>query len=64
MVLLDVRLPGMSGSRALPEIHADAPALPLLITAYAAISRQAVAAVKSGRSITWSSRWTWMSWKR
>jgi len=48
MVLLDVRLPGMSGLEALPEIHAIAPELPvLLITAYGDL-RQAVAAVKSG----------------
>ncbi|MDD4269871.1 MAG: sigma-54 dependent transcriptional regulator [Pirellulales bacterium] len=48
LVLLDVRLPGMSGLEALPEIHAIAPELPvLLITAYGEL-RQAVAAVKSG----------------
>lgn len=48
MVLLDVRLPGMSGIEALGEIRKIAPALPvLLITAYADL-RQAVAAIKSG----------------
>jgi len=48
MVLLDVRLPGMSGIEALPEIREIATDLPiLLITAYADL-RQAVAAVKSG----------------
>jgi DNA-binding NtrC family response regulator len=50
MILLDVRLPGMSGIEALPrirELSADVPIL--LITAYADL-RQAVAAVKSGAS--------------
>ena len=48
MVLLDVRLPGMSGLDALPEIRKLAPELPvLLITAYGDL-RQAVAAVKEG----------------
>jgi len=48
MVLLDVRLPGMSGIEALPEIRKIAGDLPvLLITAHADL-RQAVAAVKSG----------------
>jgi DNA-binding NtrC family response regulator len=48
MVLLDVRLPGMSGIEALPEIRKIAEHLPvLLITAYADL-RQAVAAVKCG----------------
>lgn len=48
MVLLDVRLPGMSGIEALPKIHELAGDLPvLLITAHADL-RQAVAAVKSG----------------
>jgi len=48
LVLLDVRLPGMSGIEALVEIRKLAPALPvLLITAHADL-RQAVAAVKSG----------------
>lgn len=48
MVLLDVRLPGMSGIEALPEIRKIATDLPiLLITAYADL-RQAVAAMKSG----------------
>lgn len=48
MVLLDVRLPGMSGIEALTEIRKTADKLPvLLITAYADL-RQAVAAVKSG----------------
>jgi two-component system response regulator HydG len=48
MVLLDVRLPGMSGIDALAEIRRLADKLPvLLITAYADL-RQAVAAVKSG----------------
>ena len=48
MVLLDVRLPGMSGIEALTEIRQIADKLPvLLITAYADL-RQAVAAVKSG----------------
>ncbi len=48
MVLLDVRLPGMSGLDALPEIRKLAPELPvLLITAYADL-RQAVTAVKGG----------------
>ena len=48
MVLLDVRLPGMSGIEALAEIRKIADKLPvLLITAYADL-RQAVAAVKSG----------------
>jgi DNA-binding NtrC family response regulator len=48
MVLLDVRLPGISGIDALPEIRKIAARLPvLLITAYADL-RQAVAAVKGG----------------
>lgn len=48
MVLLDVRLPGISGIEALGEIRKLAPALPvLLITAYADL-RQAVSAIKSG----------------
>jgi CheY-like chemotaxis protein len=48
MVLLDVRLPGMSGIEALAEIRRMAERLPvLLITAYADL-RQAVAAMKSG----------------
>ncbi len=48
MVLLDVRLPGMSGIETLEEIRRIADKLPvLLITAYADV-RQAVAAVKSG----------------
>lgn len=48
MVLLDVRLPGMSGIEALAQIRKIAEHLPiLLITAYADL-RQAVAAVKSG----------------
>jgi DNA-binding NtrC family response regulator len=48
MVLLDVRLPGMSGIEALAEIRNMAEHLPvLLITAYADL-RQAVTAVKSG----------------
>jgi len=48
MVLLDVRLPGMSGIEALGEIRKITDKLPvLLITAYADV-RQAVAAVKSG----------------
>lgn len=48
MVLLDVRLPGISGIEALGEIHKLAPTLPvLLITAHADL-RQAVAAMKSG----------------
>ncbi|MCA9047267.1 MAG: response regulator, partial [Planctomycetaceae bacterium] len=48
MILLDVRLPGMTGIEALPEIrsrHIEVPVV--LITAYADL-RQAVAAVKSG----------------
>jgi len=48
MVLLDVRLPGMSGIEALAEIRKFAEELPvLLITAYADL-RQAVAAMKGG----------------
>jgi len=48
MVLLDVRLPGMSGIEALAEIRKLAEHLPvLLITAYADL-RQAVAAMKGG----------------
>lgn len=48
MVILDVRLPGISGIETLGEIRQFAPSLPvLLITAYADI-RQAVAAMKSG----------------
>lgn len=48
MVLLDVRLPGISGIEALGEIRKIGERLPvLLITAYADL-RQAVAAVKSG----------------
>ncbi len=48
MILLDVRLPQMSGIDALPKIRERLPTLPVvLITAYADV-RQAVAAVKSG----------------
>jgi len=48
LVLLDVRLPGMSGIEALAEIRRFAADLPvLLVTAYADL-RQAVAAMKSG----------------
>ena len=48
MVLLDVRMPGMSGIEALGEIRKTAGDLPvLLITAYADL-RQAVEAVKGG----------------
>ena len=48
MVLLDVRLPGMSGIDALPKIRQISADLPvLLITAYADL-RQAVAAMKIG----------------
>ena len=48
MMLLDVRLPGMSGIDALPEIRRTHEALPVcLITAHADL-RQAVAAVKCG----------------
>lgn len=48
MILLDVRLPKMSGIEALPEIRKLAPAIPVvLITAYADV-RQAVEAVKGG----------------
>jgi DNA-binding NtrC family response regulator len=48
MVLLDVRLPGMSGIEALAEIRKLAERLPiLLITAYADL-RQAVSAMKGG----------------
>jgi len=48
MMLLDVRLPGMSGIDALPEIREIAGDLPvLLITAHADL-RQAVAAMKVG----------------
>jgi DNA-binding NtrC family response regulator len=48
MVLLDVRLPGMSGIDALTEIRKIAEKLPvLLITAYSDL-RQAVAAMKGG----------------
>jgi DNA-binding NtrC family response regulator len=48
MILLDVRLPGMSGIDALPRIREVLPTTPVvLITAYADV-RQAVSAVKSG----------------
>ena len=48
MILLDVRLPEMSGIDALPAIRKVMPVVPIvLITAYADV-RQAVAAVKSG----------------
>ncbi len=48
MILLDVRLPEMSGIDALPRIRELLPSIPVvLITAYADV-RQAVAAVKSG----------------
>ncbi|MCM2373977.1 sigma-54-dependent transcriptional regulator [Aporhodopirellula aestuarii] len=48
MILLDVRLPKMSGIDALPKIRERLPTVPVvLITAYADV-RQAVAAVKSG----------------
>jgi len=48
MILLDVRLPEMSGIDALPKIREQLPTIPVvLITAYADV-RQAVAAVKSG----------------
>jgi DNA-binding NtrC family response regulator len=50
LVLLDVRLPGMSGMEALGEIRKLAGDMPVLvITAYADL-RQAVAAVKGGAS--------------
>ena len=48
MILLDVRLPKMSGIDALPRLREILPTVPvILITAYADV-RQAVAAVKSG----------------
>ncbi len=48
MVLLDVRLPGISGLEVLEQIRHRNPALPvLLLTAYADL-RQAVAAMKGG----------------
>jgi DNA-binding NtrC family response regulator len=48
MILLDVRLPGVSGIDALPGIRELLPSVPVvLITAYADV-RQAVAAVKCG----------------
>ncbi|QDV24647.1 Transcriptional regulatory protein ZraR [Aureliella helgolandensis] len=48
MILLDVRLPAMSGIEALPKIRELLPTIPVvLITAYADL-RQAVAAVKNG----------------
>ncbi|TWU34109.1 Transcriptional regulatory protein ZraR [Novipirellula aureliae] len=48
LILLDVRLPGMSGIESLPRIRERAVSVPvLLITAYADI-RQAVVAVKAG----------------
>ncbi|MCA9038515.1 MAG: sigma-54-dependent Fis family transcriptional regulator [Planctomycetaceae bacterium] len=48
MILLDVRLPGISGIDALPQLREQLPSTPvILITAYADV-RQAVAAVKSG----------------
>ncbi len=48
MILLDVRLPAMSGIEALPRIRELLPTIPVvLITAYADV-RQAVASVKSG----------------
>ena len=48
LILLDVRLPGMSGVDALPEIRKLAEGLPvILITAHADL-RQAVSAVKTG----------------
>lgn len=50
MILLDVRLGGMTGIDALPRLRELVPAVPvLLVTAYADI-RQAVAALKSGAS--------------
>ena len=50
MILLDVRLGGMTGIDALPRLRELVPAVPvLLITAYADL-RQAVAALKSGAS--------------
>ncbi|PAY17378.1 sigma-54-dependent Fis family transcriptional regulator [Rhodopirellula sp. SM50] len=48
MILLDVRLPNMSGIEALPEIRQRLPTVPvILITAFADV-RQAVEAVKRG----------------
>jgi len=48
MVIMDVRMPGMSGLEALREIRKSFPVLPvLLITAYADV-RDAVAAIKDG----------------
>ncbi len=48
IILLDVRLPGMSGLEALPKLREIHPATPvILITAYADV-RQAVQALKSG----------------
>jgi len=48
MVIMDVRMPGMSGLEALREIRESFPVLPvLLITAYADV-RDAVAAIKDG----------------
>ena len=58
LILLDVRLPGISGIDSLPRIRQISATVPiLLITAYADL-RQAVAALKSGAMITSPSRST------
>ncbi|TWU28743.1 sigma-54-dependent transcriptional regulator [Novipirellula artificiosorum] len=50
MILLDVRLPGLSGIESLPSVRQRSPTVPiLLITAYADL-KQAVASVKAGAS--------------
>jgi DNA-binding NtrC family response regulator len=58
LMLLDVRLPGMSGLEVMERVRKEVPALPvILLTAFIDV-RDAVAAIKAGRWTTSKSPWT------